>query len=341
MITQPKLSQGLDRRRNPRPSFRRAIPSDVKYVPLVALIVAYPVLAPSDYLVHLGVTACIYSLVVLSFNIIGGFSGQLSLSQSAFFGVGAYTSAILTTDHGWPVLLGVVAGVVAAYLSGLLVGYPCLRLSGFYLAMATLAFCEIFTLVLLNVGSLTHGSNGISGVPPLSIGGYAITDAATTSYYAYAAVLALVLVPVARLRKSVLGRSTFAIKDDELAAGSLGVNVYRAKLQAFTVSAGIAGLAGGLYAHFIGFISPGTFGLDQSIIIALMGVIGGLGTVTGSVIGAVVYIALSEWLQQFVELRQLLIAAGIVVILLLSPTGTMGLFAQVMNRKPWRRSHGT
>jgi branched-chain amino acid transport system permease protein len=299
---------------------------------LVGIVVlALPWSIDSNYYLRLINVALIYSLLAVSLNIVLGYAGQIALGHAAFFGIGAYTAALLTAGGSgflfWPAFLA--AGAVTG-LSGLLIGIPTLRLKGHYLALATLGFGEIMKVIFFNWREVTHGMDGISGIPAPSLGFVAL-QYDQSYYYLAAGVLALVLIACWRLEKSKYGRRLAAIRDAELAAGTSGVHVPRLKIIAFVLSAIVAGFAGSLYAHLVTFISPDVFVFDVTAQLLSMVLIGGIGTTGGPVLGAFVLTFLPELLRVSKAYYMLIYGCGLAALIVFLPTGLFG----VLNR--WRR----
>jgi branched-chain amino acid transport system permease protein len=235
--------------------------------------------------------------------------GMLAMANAAFMGIGAYTSAILTMNYGAPFPVAILAGMAAPAFVAFLIGKPTLRLSGVYLAMATLAFGEVVRIAILNTDSLTGGALGLNGIPQL-----------TTWWHVLCAV-ALVLFVLARLRRSKIGRAFEAIKEDETAAGLMGIDVNAHKMLAFALGAAIAGLAGTLNAHLTFFIGPNEFGFDRGVEILTMTILGGINSLFGPVIGALIITLLPELLRSFKDYRAVVNGLILVVIVLFLPKG--------------------
>jgi branched-chain amino acid transport system permease protein len=278
--------------------------------------------------------ALIYSLLAVSLNIVLGYAGQIALGHAAFFGIGAYTAALLTAGGSgflfWPAFLA--AGAVTG-LSGLLIGIPTLRLKGHYLALATLGFGEIMKVIFFNWREVTHGMDGISGVPAPSLGVISL-QYDQSYYYLAAAVLGLVLIACSRLERSKYGRRLAAIRDAELAAGTSGVHVPRLKIIAFVLSAIVAGFAGSLYAHLVTFISPDVFVFDVTAQLLSMVLIGGIGTTGGPVLGAFVLTFLPELLRVSKAYYMLIYGVGLAALIVFLPAGLFGLLAWRRRRAP-------
>lgn len=228
--------------------------------------------------------------------------GLLSLANAAFMGVGAYVAALITMQTGLPFGVALIAGGVFPALVALIIGVPTLRLSGVYLAMATLGFGEVVRVVILNM-EITGGPMGLNGIPP------------KTEFWHVAVLLGLTLFLLTRLRHSKVGRAFEAIKEDEVAAQMMGINVAVYKLLAFTLGAAIAGLAGGLNAHYTFTISPGNYAFEQAVEILTMAVFGGTGSLIGPTLGAAILTVLPEVLREFKDFR--LTANGLILILVI------------------------
>ncbi|WML52357.1 branched-chain amino acid ABC transporter permease [Neobacillus sp. PS3-12] len=296
---------------------------------LCGLIVLFfvPVLFPNDYFIHILVVGGINILLVLSLNIIAGFTGQISLGHAAFYGIGAYASAILSMK-GTPVYLSILCGALIAGLIGFLIGYPFLRLRGHFFGIGTLGFGVIVYLVLNNWTELTNGPMGLSGIPaPEAIGAIDFTSKA--HYYYLGLILILLIVYISnRMKSTKMGRALLAIRTDEITASAMGINVAYYKVLAFIWSAAIAGLAGALYGCFIQFLSPETFNLSMSINILLMLLIGGIGSVLGSVLGGLFITLLTEYLRPFAEYQMLIYSILIIIIVTFAPKGLNGLIVK-------------
>ncbi len=235
--------------------------------------------------------------------------GMLAIANAAFMGIGAYTSAILTVNYGVPFPVAVAAGMAAPALAAFVIGKPTLRLSGVYLAMATLALGEVVRIVVLNMESITGGALGLNGIPPL------------TQWWHIALAVVLVLLLLWRLRRSKVGRAFEAIKEDETAAGLMGIDVSANKMLAFVLGAAIAGLAGTLNAHLTFFIGPNEYGFDRGVEILTMAILGGINSLTGPVLGSAILTVLPEALRAFGDFRLVVNGVILVLIVLFLPQG--------------------
>lgn len=295
------------------------------YILIFAVALLLPLVVSSNYYIRLINLSLIFALLAVSLNVVLGYAGQLSLGHAGLFGIGAYVTALMTAGQGgvtfWPAFLaaGIVTGV-----AGLLIGIPTLRLKGHYLALATLGFGEIMRTLFFNWREVTHGMDGIGDIPAPSVGFFSFAGDARFYYLALAA-LGLAMLAVHRLEYSKFGRMLAAIRDAELAAGVIGIDVPRLKVMAFFISAVLAGFSGSLYAHLVGFISPDVFVFDVSAQVLSMVVIGGIGTTWGPVIGAVVLTFLPEMLRVSKSYYQLIYGAGIAAMIIFLPGGMLGL----------------
>lgn len=250
-------------------------------------------------------------ILATSLNLINGKTGQFSIGHAGFMSVGAYTSAVLTTKLGQPFWMAVSAAILASALTGLLIGIPTLRLKGDYLAIATLGFGEIVKVILFNI-DYVGGPAGIIGIPQLT----------SWAWLFFSTVLTVVLIQ--NLVNSSHGRAWVAIRENELAAELMGVDTTKYKVLAFTIGAGFAGLAGCLYAHYFYLIQPSNFGFMKSFDILVMVVLGGLGSTTGAILAAVFLTIISTLLQSFVEIRMIIYALILILIMIYRPQGLMG-----------------
>lgn len=302
---------------------------------IVAVLVGLLVPATNDlYLVHLIDLAAVYAVVAMSLGLLIGVAGQISLAQAAFVGVGGYTTAILTTAHGWSFWASTAVALLAGVVAGLVLGIPALRLHGHYLGMVTLGAGQVFSIVLLNWVGVTGGANGIAGIPAAGfLGGDAVDDSRFLPLALTAAAAVFVLVEL--LGASRLGLRLRALRDDEVAAGSVGIVTARYKLLAFVLSSAIAAVAGSLLVSLLGEASPESFGITQSILFLAMVVLGGLGSPTGAIIGALVVTLLPEYLRGLDQWYQFAFGCGVVLLAMFLPGGVVALL-----EKAWRRLGG-
>jgi branched-chain amino acid transport system permease protein len=311
---------------------------------VVVVVLVFPRLVTSNYWLNLINLAISFSIACLGLNIVLGYAGQLSLAQAAFWGVGAYTSAILTTQWGLPVWVGMFAAFFVAAFLGILLGIPTLKLSGHYLAMATIGFGIILQLILVNAIWLTNGSDGIPKIPSPGIGSFELKDPGTV-FYAAAVSLVLLTWGAIHLKDSRVGRAFMAIRENEMAAGTAGVDTTYYKIMAFALSAGYAGFGGWLFAHSGShYISPDTFSFEHSVIMLVMAVLGGNGSAIGSIVGAILLTLLPEFLRFLKDSYMMVYAAGIVLIMIFMPSGIAGLVENLpvsVRLREWWRSAST
>jgi len=269
-------------------------------------------------------TMLVYSLAAIGFNVVIGYLGQLAFANAAFFGIGAYAAGLSMTHLGFPYPLALVASAAVGGLAGALVGLPALRVRGYYLAIVTLAFGELMRWVYVHADGFTYGASGFN-VPQVSLFGLALNE--TGKYYVFLLVVLLGLITTRGLMKSRIGRAFVAVRNSEAAAASTGVAVLRTKVVAFIWSGVIVGLAGGLYALLNGRVSPDTFGLSQMLMHFAIVMIGGLGSLAGSIIGAVLLTGAPELLRNFPGLEEIVFSLLLMAVLFLMPRGIGGLIA--------------
>lgn len=250
-------------------------------------------------------------ILAVSLNLINGITGQFSIGHAGFMSVGAYIGAVMTVKLGFGLLPAIMAAFVAAGLMGVLIGIPTLRLKGDYLAIATLGFGEIVRVVLLNI-DYVGGAAGIIGIPQLA------------SWPWMFGAMVVTVVVIQNFINSSHGRACIAVRENELAAELMGVNTTKYKVIAFAIGAGFAGLAGSLYAHYFYLIQPTNFNFLKSFDILVIVVLGGLGSTTGSILAAIFLTVISALLQSFTEVRMILYALVLVLVMIYRPQGLMG-----------------
>jgi branched-chain amino acid transport system permease protein len=295
------------------------------------LVAGFPLVVKSQYLLQVGDTALIYAVAVIGLGILLGFAGQMSLAQAAFFGIGAYASALLSIDLGWPFWIAMPCAVLLSGLVGLIVGYPCLRLSGHYLALATIGFGIILQLFLINSKKLTNGPDGLTGIPAPKIGSFSFDSYQTYFYVIYVALIVAVYVAW-RVKHSRIGRALEAIRENEIAAQTMGIDTTYYKVLAFVLASAFGGLGGSLIAHMTRFISPDSYSFDQSVVFLVMLVIGGSSTISGAVTGAILLTFLPEVLRPLKSSYIMVYGAAVIVMVIYMPEGLVGLFKRYTNR---------
>ncbi|ACB08000.1 branched-chain amino acid ABC transporter permease [Candidatus Korarchaeum cryptofilum] len=309
---------------------RDLIIGDLKYYAL-AFILLLPLPLAGDYITHIAIMIMLYSITAASLDILVGYTGRLSLGHAAFYAIGAYTSTLLSMNLNVNPWIGIIIGGILASIFGLILGIPSLKLKGPYLAISTLGFGVIVQLMLINLDWLTNGPIGIPNIPPLP--GGPIDLRIKSSFYYVALILTLLSIFFLHLlTKSRVGKILVAIREDEDAALSVGVNVSFFKIFAFIIATFFAGLSGGLYAHYIRYISPAMSALSESINILSMTIIGGFGTLVGPLMGAALLTILQEVLRPYLEYRYLIYGGLIVVVMKFFPSGIYGLLQSIIRK---------
>ena len=296
----------------------------MKKAALLLVLLALPFLDSNSYHTEILATAALYALLALGLNLIVGFAGLLHLGYAAFFGIGAYAYALLNLRLGWPFWLGLPAAGLIAGISAVLLGLPAIRVRGDYLAIVTLGFGEIARVVATNLEDWTGGPNGLMGIAHPGLGQVRFGVEARPYYWLLVVLAAATAWICARLRRSRLGLAWLAIKEDELAAGCLGVDPLRMKLLALALGGWIAGLAGCVFAAKQGTITPDSFDFIQSVMILAMVILGGLGSVAGAVLGAAILSIAPELLREFSTYRMLLFGLMMVLLMRVRPQGLLG-----------------
>ena len=276
------------------------------------------------YLVTVLSFAAIYAIFVIGLNFFMGYAGQVSFGQNAFAALGGYASAVLTSTYGWTPMAALPVGLSLAVSVALLVGYPALRLRGHYLAMATLALGMIVYEIAVEWQSVTQGYMGISGIPPFGIGRWELVDAKEQLLFLIG-VMGVCLFAAYRLKESRFGRALAAIAGSEDAAQALGISISHYKLAAFVIAAVYAALAGILMVHFVGFVSPEVFGLHMVIAGFTMLYVGGIGSIGGPLLGALIISLLPETFRGFKDYQDLAYGAALIMILIFAPKGAASL----------------
>ncbi|MDO6669387.1 branched-chain amino acid ABC transporter permease [Paracoccus sp. 1_MG-2023] len=298
------------------------------------LFVALPQLITVKYYLHLSILALIWVIMAQGQNLIQGYTGYVSIVQAGFMGIGAYSSALMSTNLGLPVSATIILAPLVTALFALVAGYPSLRVKGHYFAIVTLAFNMVIFIVLLNLTDLTNGEAGLSGIPKPGNGRGATIDFYDRQvYYYFVLTIAVVMTALAAvIVRSRVGQILLAIRQNEDLVASVGVAAWRYKLFAFVVSAMFAGLAGALYAHYQSFINPEIFSVAQSLDAILAVIIGGSGTLTGPVIGAFFVVFLPEYLRFADSFRLILYGLILVLATIFMPRGIVGLAHDLKTR---------
>ena len=308
----------------PEARWYRGLPATCAAMVLVIVAAAF---APAQgYYLNIVMQAATYAIAVAGLVVVLGYCGQISLTQAGFLGIGAYCVAIGTVDLHLPFLVALVGGAVITGLFGLALGLASLRLVGHYLAMVTISFQQILTLVLTNWIGFTHGPDGISNIPRpflLESGqgflGLCLVALVGVTFYTW------------RLKTGRLGRAMQAVRDNEIAAGTCGIDVFRIKVISFGISAVLGGLGGGLFAGAFAYISPDQFGFNESIVLLTMALLGGVQSPFGALLGTCVLVILPEWLRFLRQAYLAVYGAAVILIMIFLPNGVWGL---AVRRKP-------
>lgn len=305
-----------------------ALQRDVRwpwYLGAIFVLLLLPVVFGTPYWRGILIVCAMNVLLAMSLNLVIGYTGQLNLGQSGFFAIGAYVTTVLLKSYGWNFWLACVAAVAASGFVGLLLAAFAARLRGHYLGIASLGFAVIVYQVLINWESVTKGVQGIYGIrpPPLAIPGFPDLNFGNQAalFYLVAGIALAVYLLLDNLLRSPIGETLRAIREDEISAASLGVNGAKWKAFSFSLSAAIAGLAGCFYPSFVGTLVPDAFNIVESFTMLAMVVVGGMGTMIGPVIGAIVLTFLPELLRGFGDLRLIVYGLALTLVVLFMPGG--------------------
>ena len=300
----------------------------------VALLTT-PAWLTSPYHLHVLIMAGIFTILALSLNLLLGYTGQLSLGHAAFFGIGAYASALLTMKLDWSFWVALPSAAVASGLAGWAIGRLALKLRGAYFVLVTISFAGVISLVSINWMELTNGPLGLPGVPAPALGPL-ILRTKHTYYYLVLAAAGLAYLVCHRLAHSRIGRALIALRENEPLAESVGIDATRYLVLAAVISAALAGVAGSLYAHYTRFVSPEVFLFTYTVTMVIMVIAGGQGTLVGPVIGALLFTALPEALREAVAWQWQMLAYGVVLVALVFflPRGIVPSLERWRRRRP-------
>ncbi|MFH2012828.1 MAG: branched-chain amino acid ABC transporter permease [Pseudomonadota bacterium] len=290
---------------------------------LTVCLVVFPFIVTDAYYISTMVFVGINGIIAIGLSLLMGYAGQISIGHAAFFGLGAYTSAVLTAKLGFNPWLAFFLGILLSSFVALIIGIPSLKLKGHYLAMATLGFGEITYVVFNELTDVTGGPSGIGDIPKISFAGY-IMNTDTKYYFFVWAFLLFFLILSLNLINSRIGRALRSIHDNEVAANAMGINTSKLKIQVFLISAVFGSVAGSLYTHYITFVSPSSFGLFFSILLVMMVVIGGMHSVWGALIGATLLTILPEFLRALKDFEIFAYGAVLLLIMIFMPKGLVG-----------------
>lgn len=295
-------------------------------------IFTLPAILQNNYHLMVLNIAALNIVVVIGLNLLMGYAGQISLGHAAFFGLGAYLSAIFTTTYGFPIWPTIIMAMVVTGIIANAIGIPTLKLEGHYLVMATLGFNVIVYIVMVQLDAVTGGPSGFAGIPRLQIGNFAV-DSDRQVYYLLWTVSIIILILSLNLIHSRVGRAMAALSHNEIAAKCAGVDTESYKVKIFIISAVLASLAGSLYAHYITFISPGTFSFFYSIQVVTMVLVGGMGSLWGSAFGAILLTVLPEVLHAVKEYNVLIYGLILMVVLVFFPRGLFPGIAEAFGKR--------
>lgn len=298
--------------------------SKILYLILAVVLLAMPFILNNSYLLTVAVKIGAYAMLALGLNILTGYTGLVSLGHAGFVAIGAYTASLLSVRFGMSFFPAAVLGMVVAGLVGVLLGLPTLRVTGTYLSIITLGFGEIVKMIAMNWAPVTNGTLGVKNIPKPSVFGIDLTVANYGLYYLMLVLMLLTTLFCIVVIKSKTGRAFRAIKADELASTMMGIDITPYKILAFVISACICALGGALYATVIGYIDPNTFNFDVSTMILSIVILGGMGTIRGMFVGAVILIAFPEVSRFLMEYRFVLYGVILVVMMRFRPQGILG-----------------
>ncbi|SOZ38994.1 branched-chain amino acid ABC transporter permease [Cupriavidus neocaledonicus] len=311
----------------------KALQGKTGWMLLLALAIAFPLVTPNSYYLTVMTLAFIYAIATLGLNLITGYTGQLNLAHGGFMAIGAYTLGILTVDYQVPFWLAFVLAGVLCMVLGYVVGVVSLRLKGHYFSIFTMCVGYIIYLLIEKWESLTHGTVGLIGIPvPAAIGPLAF-DSVQAQYYLVLAFLALGVFLMHRIVTSLLGRSFMAVRNSDALAEALGINLMRTKVLSFVLSVGYAGFAGALYAGQVRFLGPDIARTDLTFDMVMSMLVGGIGTLFGPLLGAVLVPWITQSLQFMQDYRMLVFGPVLVLLIIFVPDGIVGSYLKKQARR--------
>lgn len=307
---------------------------------VLTVCLAVPLVVRDEYFLHLFIVSGIFVVVAISLDLMVGYVGQLSLAHAAFFALGAYTSALLFLRLKWSMWIGIPAAAAVTALAAFVLGLVILRTRGHRFIIITVAFSEIMKLAAANWVDVTRGFMGLPGlqIPSLYVPGVGAVDIASKERFYYVVLAGAVLTFVAcrRLVRSRIGQAFVLVRENEVLAESLGVSAFRYCMIAFVVGAALAGAAGSLYAHYVGFVSPDLFNFSWVTIMLIMVILGGKGTLIGPALGAVVFTFLPELLRETSQWRMIIFGAILIIATLFMPRGIIFPVIEHLVPARWR-----
>ncbi len=310
---------------------------------LMGMIVLLPLFVTSQYIFTIFILIGIYSMITIGLSLLIGYAGQISIGHAAFFGIGAYTSGILTTKYSVSPWLAMLLGIFLTFALAYLIGIPVLKLKGHILALATIAINVIVYMLLIGLSDYTGGAAGLVGIPNLSLLGIDLGNQRYFYYFIWALTILIVFFSMNVIRSNV-GRLLRSIHDSEIGTETLGINVVKYKVLIFAISAALASLAGSLYAHYINFIAPPTFYITFSILLLVMVMVGGVHSIWGAIVGTAIIMFLNEWirfmaqtyLQVSGEVEIVVYGFMIIVVMIYMPKGLIGLLSEMKSKIAFR-----
>ncbi|MEP7329681.1 MAG: branched-chain amino acid ABC transporter permease [Betaproteobacteria bacterium] len=312
---------------------------------LAVLLLSIPLVVRDSYYLHLFIIAGIFVIVALGLDLIVGYVGQLSLAHAAFFGLGAYASALLSLRLQWSMWIGLPAAALITGVVAFLLGWVILRTRGHRFIIITVAFAELMKLVATNWVDVTRGFMGLPGlqIPNLYVPGIGAIDITSKErfYYVVLAGAVITFVLCRKMVRSSIGRAFVLIRENEVLAESLGISAFRYCMIAFVTGAALAGAAGSLYAHYVGFVSPDLFNFSYVTIMLIMVILGGKGTLIGPALGAVIFTFLPELLRDASHWRMIIFSVILIVTTLFMPRGIIFPIIEHLVPKRWRTRHAS
>lgn len=294
-----------------------------KYLLLIIFLGILPYLINADYLIGTLAFTGIFSIVMFGLVLLTGYGDLLSLGHGAFFGIGVYATGILTVKAGLPPIAALLIGIIVSSMIACIIGVPALRLIGFLLAIATLGFGVIITIIWDELIDITGGVSGLPGIPPFSLFGY-IVEGDLQYYYLTWTIAVILMILTVNIANSRIGRALLAIQGDEEAADAMGINIFKYKLKIFVLSAAYASLAGSLYVHYVGFASPAACDLMVSLMLPISLIIAGKKSVWGGIIGAILYVNVPILLEPVGDYNMLSFGMILLLIMIFMPQGLVG-----------------
>lgn len=309
------------------------------WLPALALLLLLPAVITSRYVLLLVDQILVFIIAVIGMNFISGLTGENNLGMAGIFALGAYGTAIATVNFGLPTFVGVLISIALGVVFGILIGYPTLRLKGVYFALTTQVLAEAVRIFLNNAQGLSNGSNGIRNIPGLTVFGYTFSSK-VSMYYLYLFICLAVILFSIRLVNGRWGRELKAIRDNIDGVESCGVNKSSAKVKAFMLCSVLGCLAGSMYAQVMTFILPASFNYDLTVKFVMMLMLGGIGSIPGVIIGAVVVVLLPELLRVLGDYYWLIFSTIMLVVIIFRPYGIISIYESVRDKRRARRSAG-